>query len=164
LFDESGNVLGGYVFGPRYNWKDFEKNLTTGKPVKVSGIAGQGKGAEVGENANDGWVGNSKIWGAWNPPQWWQVDLQGTYKLDRVRLFPYFHGERSFQYAIAVSTDEKNWTTVVDESKNDKPERGQGHLHRFEPTKARYVRVNMLKNSIQNAVQLEEVRVYEAAK
>ena len=32
------------------------------------------------------------------------------------------------------------------------------------PVKARYVRVNMLKNSIQNAVQVVEVRVYEVGK
>ena len=148
LFDASGNVVGGYVFGPKYNWKDQEKNLTTGKPVKVSGIAGQGKDAEVGENANDGWVGNGKIWGAWDPPQWWQVDLQGNYNLDRIRLFPYDQGGRVFQYTIEVSTDEKNWARVVDESANTKPEMGQGHEYKFKPAQARYVRVNMLKNSI----------------
>ena len=132
--------------------------------MKSSGVAGQGKDAEVPENANDGWVGNDKIWGAWDPPQWWQVDLQGNYNIDRIRLFPYDQGGRVFQYTIEVSTDEKNWTKVVDESKNDKPEMGQGHEYKFKPAQARYVRVNMLKNSIQNAVQLEEVRVYEAGK
>jgi len=162
LFDASGKVVGGYVFGPKHNWKDYENNLTTGKPVKVSSVADQDK--EAGENANDGWVGNDKIWGAWNPPQWWQVDLQSTYNLDRVRLFHYTQGGRSFQYTIAVSVDETNWSTVVDESKNTTPASGQGDLHQFKPTQARFVRVTMLKNSIQNAVQLEEVRVYEAGK
>ncbi len=164
LFDESGQIVGGYTFAQKYNWKDFEQNLATGKPVKASGVAGQGKDAEVPENAVDGWVGNGTHWGAWDPPQWLQVDLQNVYNLDRVQIFPGDYGGRSFLYTIEVSTDEKNWTKVVDESANAKPESGQGHLHKFEPAKARYVRVNMLKNSIQNAVQLVELRVYEAEK
>jgi len=164
LFDEAGRVVGGYVFGPKYNWKDFEQNLTTGKPVKASGVAGKDKDAEVPENANDGWVGNGKFWGAWDPPQWWQVDLQNAYNLDRIRLFPCEYGDRSFQYTVEVSTDETNWTKVVDESANTKPETGQGHLHQFKPVQARYVRLNMLKNSVQNAVQVAEVRVYEVGK
>jgi hypothetical protein len=164
MFDQSGTMVGGVTFGEKYDYRNQEKNLATGKPVKVSGIAGQGKDAEVGENANDGWVGNGKLWGAWDPPQWWQVDLQGNHNLDRIRLFPYDHGGRVFQFTIEVSTDEKNWTRVVDESKNDKPEMGQGHEFKFKPAQGRYVRVNMLKNSIQNAVQLEEVRVYEVGK
>jgi hypothetical protein len=37
-------------------------------------------------------------------------------------------------------------------------------MHTFAPTKARYIRVNMLKNSDNPAVHLVEVRAYEAAK
>ena len=121
-------MLGGYDFGPKYNWKDFEQNLTTGKPVKVSGVAGQGKDAEVGENANDGWVGNGKSVGRMGPAAVVAGrPAEASYNLDRIRLFPWDYGGRVFQYTIEVSTDEKNWTKVVDESKNDKPEMGQGH-------------------------------------
>ena len=164
MFNPNGQAVGGYTFAEKYQWKDYEENLTTGKPVKSSGIAGTGKDAEIPENAADGWVGNGKMWGAWNPPQWWQVDLKAEFTLDRVKLFFYVQGERAFQYTVELSLDEKQWTKVVDESENAQPATGQGQFHIFAPTKARYVRVNMLKNSLQNAVQIEEVRVYEEGK
>jgi hypothetical protein len=164
LFDKSGQVVGGYAFAQKYNWRDFEQNLTTGKPAKSSSFAGQGKDAEVPENAADGWVGNGKAWGADKPPQWWQVDLQNVYALDRVQLFPWGQDGRALQYTVEVSSDEKNWTQVVDESRNTKPVSPHGHLHKFAPVNARYVRVNILKNSAPDIVELEEVRVYEVGK
>ncbi|GAH50273.1 unnamed protein product, partial [marine sediment metagenome] len=100
LFDESGEMIGGVNFGEKYDYRGFEKNLTTGKPVKASGMAGE---KEKPEYAADGWIGNGKLWGAWKPPQWWQVDLQQAYNLDRVRLFPWAEGGRAFQYTIEVS-------------------------------------------------------------
>lgn len=170
IFDEAGQRLSGITLGRQWEYQGFQQNLTTGKPVKSSGVAGEGQGAEVPENAVDGWVGKVKpdgspiIWGAWKPPQWLQVDLQNVYNLDRIEVVPWWQGGRVVQYTVEVSTDEKNWTKVVDESVNTKPENGQGHLHKIAPTKIRSVRVNMLKNSVQDAVQLDEVRVYEVGK
>ena len=40
----------------------------------------------------------------------------------------------------------------------------QGYTHKFAATKARYVKVNMLKNSDNPAVHLVEVRAFEAGK
>jgi hypothetical protein len=157
-------MVGGITFGEKYDYQSFQKNLTTGKPVKCSAVAGEGKEAEVPENAVDGWVGNSTLWGAWDPPQWLQVDLQGVYALDRVQLFPWGQDGRTLQYTVEVSSDEKNWTKVVDESRNTKPVSPHGHLYKFDPVKARYVRVNILKCSVPDVVELEEVRVYEVEK
>ena len=164
VFNESGAMVGGITFGEKYDYQSFQKNLTTGNPVKCSAVAGEGKEAEVPENAVDGWVGNGKAWGAEKPPQWWQVDLQNMYALDRVQLFPWGQDGRTLQYTVEVSSDGKNWTQVVDESRNTKPVSPHGHLYKFDPVKARYVRVNILKCSVPDVVELEEVRVYEVEK
>ena len=161
MFDSKGELVGGYTFARKYQWKGFEKNLTTGKPVKTSGGVNP---KEKPEHAVDGWVDISKYWGTIPAPQWLKVDLQKTYTLNRVRIFPYWDGERYYQYTIEVSTDGKKWTQVVDASKNTQAETDKGRLHKFEPTAARYVKVNMLKNSANPAVHVIELRVYEAGK
>jgi hypothetical protein len=63
-----------------------------------------------------------------------------------------------------VGPDTNNLTQVVDATGNTTPESDQGRMHTFAPTKGRYIRVNMLKNSDNPAVHLVEVRAYEAAK
>jgi hexosaminidase len=161
MFDKAGELVGGYTFAPKYYWKGFEQNLTTGKPVESSG----GKNPkEMPENAADGWVNIDAFWGTTPAPQWWQVDLQGEYNLDRVRIFPYWDGNRYYQYTISVGTDTNHLVQVVDATKNTTPETDQGRMHEFAPTKGRYIRVNVLKNSDNRAVHLVEVRAYEAGK
>ncbi len=157
LFEKDGELVGGYTFAPKYHYKGFEQNLTTGKPTTNS--SGQDAAAAV-----DGWVDIGKYWGTIPAPQWWQVDLQGEYNLDRIRVFPYWDGIRYYQYTISVGTDTNKLTQVVDATTNNTPETTQGRMHQFAPTKARYIRVNMLKNSDNPAVHLVEVRAYEAAK
>jgi hypothetical protein len=161
MFDKDGELVGAYTFAPKYYWKGFEQNLTTGKPVQSSG----GKNpSEMPDLANDGWVHLAHYWGTIPYPQWWQVDLQGEYNLDRVRVFPYWDGVRYYQYTISVGTDTNKLKQVVDASGNTTPETDQGRMHQFAPTKARYIRVNVLKNSDNQAVHLVEVRAYEAGK
>jgi len=161
MFDKDGELVGGYTFAPKYYWKGFEQNLTTGKPVESSG----GKNPqEMPENAADGWVNLAQFWGTTPAPQWWQVDLQKEYNLDRVRIFPYWDGIRYYQYTISVGVDTNHLVQVVDASKNTSPETDQGRMHQFAPTKGRFIRVNMLRNSDNQAVHLVEVRAYEAGK
>jgi hypothetical protein len=79
-----------------------------------------------------------------------------------MHVFPYWDGRRYYQYTVQVSLDGKTWTQVVDMSKNTKPSTPQGDLHKFERTEARYIRINMLKNSANTGVHLVEIRAYEA--
>jgi hypothetical protein len=157
MFDKDGELVGGYTFADKYHWKGFEQNLTTGKPTSDSH-------GEHSDWAADGWVDLGKYWGTIPAPQWWQVDLKDEYNLDRIRIFPYWDGIRYYQYTISVGTDTNKLTQVVDATTNNTPETTQGRMHQFAPTKARYIRVNMLKNSDNPAVHLVEVRAYEAAK
>ena len=161
MFDKDSELVGGYTFAPKYYWKNFEQNLTTGKPVDSSG----GKNPqEMPDLAADGWVHLAKYWGTIPSPQWCQVDLQKEYELGGVRVFPYWDGTRYYQYTVSVGNDTNNLTMVVDASGNTAPETSRGRFHAFAPAKGRYIRVNMLKNSDNPAVHLVEVRAYEPAK
>ena len=164
IFDEAGKRIGNVGVAKPLSYRNFEQNLTTGKPVKASAVAGEGKDADATTNANDGWVTLNKMWGAFKAPQWWQVDLEKTTTLDRIHIFLYWDASPVFQYNIEVSDDEKTWTKVVDAAANLEPATEKGFLHKFNPTPARYIRVNMLKNSAQDAVQIVELRAYEVGK
>ncbi len=161
IFDETGGQLGCYTFSERYTYADHQENLTTGKPVQTSGGVNPD---EKPENANDGYAQLSKFWGTTPAPQWWQVDLGKEYTLDRVHVFPYWDGGRRYQYTVSVGMDTNELAQVVDWTKSTEPETDRGHEHRFEARKARYVRVNVLNNSENQAVHLVEVWAFEAGK
>ena len=61
---------------------------------------------------------------------------------------------------IDVSTDGRSWTTVVDASGNKIRATQSGYRHKIEPVDARYIRVNMLKNSANPGVHIVEFRAY----
>ncbi len=161
LIDKSGELLGGYSFSERYNGISFEKSLCTGKPVETSGGVNPD---EKPEFAVDGYGDIKKFWGMIPAPQWLKVDLQGEFTVDRISILPYWDYKRFYQYTIEVSGDGKEWTKVVDASQNTEPGTEKGYMHNFNPIKARYVKVNILKNSDNPAVHLVDLRVYEAGK
>ena len=161
VFDEAGRMVGNVTLSDKYMPLVFEKSLTTGKPVQSSGGVNQ---KEKPEYAVDGWVDIGRYWGTKPAPAWLQIDLQDEYRVDRVQVVPYFDGNRYYQYTVAAGIDTNKLTEVVDASKNTEVGTAKGYTHTFNPIKARYIRINMLKNSDNPAVHLVEVRVYEAGK
>ena len=162
IFDDaSGEPISGYVLGPKLAYREFERSLSTGKPVTASGVKNEKEKAEF---AADGWADISMFWGTIPAPQWWQVDLQAECMIGRIQVIPYWDNVRYYQYTVEASTDGKDWRRVVDASTNAVSGTEKGYTHTFDAVKARYVRVNMLKNSDNPAVHLVEVRVYEAGK
>ena len=135
------------------------KNLATDKSVTVSD---GWQGAWVPANAVDGVTDNSSGWHADPYPQWLQVDLGKTYSVGRVKLYAYSDGARSYQYTIEASTDGKEWKQIVDMTKNVAPSTKEGDEHHFDPIEVRYVRVNMLRNSANPGVHINELMVFEA--
>ncbi len=138
-----------------------ERNLTTNKPVTVSGGT---EGQQVPEQAVDGLPDNATGWHASPAPQWLQVDLEAVYELDRLNVYMHHDGSRHYQYTVELSKDGKAWTRVLDRSSNTRPATRQGDAVKFARTAARYVRVNLLKNSANFAVHLNEIQVFEAGK
>ncbi|MEX0776271.1 MAG: family 20 glycosylhydrolase [Phycisphaeraceae bacterium] len=162
LFDSAGRAL---AFPSRQTYRrvDFEENLTTGKPVTISG--GTQDDVHKAELAVDGLVARDSSWWAAPGPQWLSIDLEKAHSLDKVAVYTYWDGRRYYQYNVELSADGKAWTQVADMSRNTAASSEQGDWHAFAPMSARYVRVNLLKGSAHpdhNPVHLVEVRVYEA--
>jgi len=59
-----------------------------------------------------------------------------------------------------VSSNGKRWEQVVDSSKTTEPCTAEGTEHRFKPVSTRHVRINILKNSANEAVHLLELQVF----
>jgi hexosaminidase len=148
-------------------WLNYEKNLTTGKKA----AAGQGMPKDThvpaselkaGNLALDGFVDKDNHWGI-NPfPAWLEVDLEKTATIDQIHLYCWWGDDRSYQYAIELSEDGQTWKRVVEASRNTEKTTDQGYRHTFSPTRARYIRVTMLKNTANPAVHICELRAYEA--
>jgi hypothetical protein len=103
-------------------------------------------------------------WWAGPGPHSLTVDLEKVYTIDRIDVFPYYDNHRYYTYTVEASEDGQTWTQVVDMSKNTKPHTEKGDPHDIKSTPMRYVKVNMIKNSANEAVHLAEVRVYEVGK
>jgi hypothetical protein len=88
--------------------------LSQGTPVTASSF----------QAGNDPFKGNdgdpATRWAASGPglPQWWQVDLGTNYTLSSVAIQWYNGSSRAYGYQIAVSSNNTNFTTVIDKSGN----------------------------------------------
>ncbi len=131
---------------------DEDKGIAVGKPVRASSSE-PGHGPEA---AVDGFTfGN--YWAASPAPQWLEVDLQGTHRIDGVTLVPYFGDDRNYRYGIEVSTDGKTYAKVAE---GEGKATLAGYRHRFATVGARYVRVTMLHNTANVGVHIQELRVF----
>jgi hypothetical protein len=101
-------------------------------------------------------------WWAGPAPQWLRVDLRDVFRVDRIRVFPYWDGSRSYRYTVEVSEDGEAWKAVVDRRENTAAARPEGDDFRFPVERVRHVRVNMLGNTANEGVHLVEVEVFEA--
>jgi hexosaminidase len=142
-----------------YDRINYEKSLTTDKPVTASSHEGDAVPGYVNDGfaMKDIWRG---WWGATPCPQWIKIDLEKPEMVNRVVVFPYWDGGRYYQYIVEVSTDDKQWTKVVDMSKNTARATPEGQESKFDPIQARYIKVTVLKNSANPGAHLVEVRAF----
>ncbi|HOZ47837.1 MAG TPA: DUF1080 domain-containing protein [Candidatus Hydrogenedentes bacterium] len=134
-----------------------EFNLALGKAVATS-VEQQGDHAP--EQAVDGTISQESAWFGASWPSWLQVDLGENVRINRVRPIFYWGDGRYYQYTVETSTDGENWTLAADMSQNGVDASAEGVLHTFAVVDARYVRLNVLKNSINEAVHVVELQVY----
>jgi hypothetical protein len=90
------------------------QTLSQGKPATASSFqAGNGI-----TNGNDGNVATRWTAASSSMPQWWQVDLGASRNITSVAVDWYSSSTRGYGYQIAVSSDNTDFTTVVDKSTN----------------------------------------------
>jgi len=142
-------------------WRETgELNLAEGRPA-TSDVAHQG--SNVPAKAVDG-NSTDKGGSAWFGSRWpcyLQVDLGAAVPLDAAQVWFYWDS-RAYRYTLDVSADGQTWQTVVDAKDNTIPATADGVTHRFAPATGRYVRLNVLKNSANEAVHVVELRVFAA--
>jgi hypothetical protein len=110
--------------------------LSEGAPVTASSF----------QSGNEPFKGNdddlATRWAASGPsmPQWWQVDLGTNRDIAGVTIDWYGSGSRGYGYQIAVSSNNTNFTTVVDKSSNTA---FGDTADNFTATSKRYVRITV---------------------
>lgn len=156
LFTEKGESKG-ETWERAFSKVNYEENLTTFKPVTASEFYG----GHLPEDAVDGVVDRTNYWWAeGESPQWLKIDLEKTFKISEIHVFPYWDYSRYYQYVVEISPDNQKWLRIGDKSQNRRRASPRGDVFRFDPVAARYIRVIMLKNSADNGFHLVEVRAY----
>lgn len=160
LFDAHG-VRQGHLVGGWYRSQIPTKpNLATGKPVSVSPPAGDDAGNGQPQLAVDGMADNvDSHWDGGPAPRWLQVDLQNVEAINSIDLVTFWDGARYYQWNAETSVDGKQWTKVLDFSNNTEAANEAGYSGKFPEMKARFVRINMLRNSANPSVHIVELRV-----
>ncbi len=128
-------------------------SLTTGKTVTCS------PGSTNPEFANDGEIDDTdRFWQCDKPGSWWQVDLGEVKNISTLCVVPYYgRKDRYYQFIVRTSTDGESWSTYLDLSNNTKFIGKEGVSYTGQPTPVRYIKVEMLKNSANQWMQLVEV-------
>lgn len=131
--------------------------LSPGAPVTASSY----------QSGNEPFKGNdddlATRWAASGPslPQWWQVDLGANHDLAGVNIDWYGSSSRGYGYQIAVSSDNTNFTTVVDKSTNTL---FGDTTDIFSALGKRYVRITVTSTTQLNGyASFYECRVYGAS-
>ena len=131
--------------------------LSQGAPVTASSS----------QSGNDPFKGNdddsATRWAASGPslPQWWQVDLGANHDLASVTIDWYSSSSRGYGYQIAVSSNNTNFTTVVDKSGNTS---FGNTADSFSALAKRYVRITVTSSTQLNGyASFYECKVFGAS-
>jgi len=126
-------------------------NLALNKLASASSTYGKGYEASKANDGNSStrWLAKNRIF-----PVTWTVDLGAQYSLSGIDLELYTSDK--WKYSVSVSSDNKNFTTVVDKTKNTSVAK---QYKDSITTTARYVRVIFTGCSQQNKPGISEIIV-----
>lgn len=93
------------------------ENLALNKKAEASSYEGNNSGAKV----TDGNKTTGSYWASKAPTKESEVmiDLEGTYNVDYIKVYPYFGGNRIYKYKLYGSTDKENWTLIGENSSDE---------------------------------------------
>lgn len=139
-----------------------EENLSIDAPVSI--ISGDVQNGDLPEYAVDGNINKNNYLGLGPYPCTLQIDLGEPMRINKIHIFPYWDGNRYYQYFIETSDDGKKWKTTVDARKKIKPETEKGSVYEFDPLHTRFLRVTFTYNSANSSAHLVELKVFRHVK
>ncbi len=102
----------------------------------------------------DGDLGSRWSVAAATDNEWYKVDLQSTEKINRIDIK--WEGAYASEYALQVSTDNVNFTTVYSTTTSI----GGDVSHTFNAVDARYVKIQLIKGALPYPMSFWEFEVY----
>ncbi len=133
-----------------------EINVALGKPVTTN-VPQQGENAPC-------FLVDGTLEKAWHGAKWpaqAQIDLGSVIPLHAAHV-TFYHGGRTYTFTLELSQDGQTWRQVAGNSDAPKPATAEGLRLNFTATPARYVRLNVLKNNVNEAVHVLELKVFQA--
>jgi len=131
-----------------------EVNVALNKPVTAS-VPQEGDNAVA--NINDGTL--EKAWYGANWPAQAQIDLGSVQSLHAAHV-TFYHDGRTYTFKLELSEDGKTWKTIASNEQDPKPATEEGIRVEFPDTPARYARLTVLKNSVNQAVHVLELKLF----
>jgi len=113
------------------------------------------------ELANDADASNNSHWASYMGAfanTWWQVDLEGTYRISHVSIRNWVDDIRYYHYNIRGSIDGFNWFPMAAKSNNN-PATNAGDSYTVDSV-ARYIRVNVTHNSDNQSAHISDFKAY----
>ena len=172
FFDEDGIMYSDTRFGDYPHFAPSNGNskgeftgwmlLSLGCPVKVSSYEGKFIPSNLtDENCKTYWLASSN-----SKEEWVEIDLQGLSSVYALQINYYDHDADlygrpdglSHKYEIQLSSDGKNWHTVVDRSRSEK-DTPNAYIQLKKSEKARYVRYCNVKVP-SDYLAISEIRVF----
>ncbi|WP_426452534.1 discoidin domain-containing protein [Paenibacillus sp. S-38] len=125
-------------------------NVALEKPAAADSTQpGSSPAYATDESAETGWTAADG-----NPGHYWQVDLESAQPIGGAEI-QWAKNDSAYQYKIEVSTDNTNWTQVVDRTNNGST--AQTHTHYFTAV-ARYVRITATGGGLAG---IHDVRIFK---
>ncbi len=105
----------------------------------------------------------SGFWLAYPNPQTLTIDLAAVKTVGRLEVVGFWATGAPTRYRLAVSSDGKNFTDVVDASKQTAPSTKDGYVHHISPVSARYIRIETLGSDLfpSTMTRINEIRAFE---
>jgi hypothetical protein len=127
------------------------ENLASGKTVTCS------PGSTHPEFAHDGQIRNDAFWECNTKDAWWQVDLGEAMEISTLTVVPLHKDDRAYRFVVKTSMDGTHWTVHIDKRDNKEPFGARGCEEKFQLTPMRYIRVEMLGNTLNPGNHLVEL-------
>lgn len=116
------------------------------------------EGNNIPENLVDGNV--KTAWFGHASPAAATIDLGAVEKVNSCHVV-FFHDGRAYTFNVELSEDGKTWKKVCGNEDNVQPATAEGLRYNFELTAARYARLNVIKNTANQAVHVYEFELFK---